>query len=201
MGSCTSRPLDNTSFSRDTSKAAENKKKIALPVLDVGLEEFAPLSGLENTTTRSSAYTFCDSWHNSSLQSRSRASRARSASRNQLQSDMKEREERGECIWAKNSLPLSKREGPVIETMSAREEENSKEQIEFVNQYIFLRSIGDGSTGTVKLVINEDDEKLYAIKILSRQSMRKRISISKSPSRKDYSVVDGLEREIAILKK
>ena len=93
----------------------------------------------------------------------------------------------------------------------SRSELNGKGQI---NNYMIEREIGKGSFGTVKEAVNQLDGKKYAIKIISKQRLRKtkmRLrNINSGPRARSPAVgrpqpeVDDLEEikvEIAVLKK
>lgn len=103
--------------------------------------------------------------------------------------------------WTPAELAKPSREGPVVETEAAREKVDSGDSLGFVNQYVFLKNLGGGTSGEVNLARSGTDEKLYAVKILSKSSQKKRVSIGKRGSRIRLSQMDGLFREVAIMKK
>ncbi|KAI5726039.1 hypothetical protein M8J77_023179 [Diaphorina citri] len=73
-----------------------------------------------------------------------------------------------------------------------------------LNQYTVMQSIGQGSYGVVKLAYNEEDDRHYAIKILSKKKLMKRAGVfgRAIPSRMSgINPLDKVYREIAILKK
>jgi len=83
-----------------------------------------------------------------------------------------------------------------------------------INNYRFIRELGKGSYGTVKEAIHSEDGKKYAIKIISKQRLRKtrmrNININNGPRSRSPAFVkprqaeDDLEeikQEIAVLKK
>lgn len=125
--------------------------------------------------------------------------KARRQSRKSIKFEIEERSARGEFFW-KDRLPEPKKENVVVVCMDAKEVEDSKQEIGFVNQYVFIRDLGEGSSGEVKLVLNETDQKLYAVKILSRQSQQKRVSLSRRGNTR-LSFFNGLPQEVAILKR
>jgi len=90
---------------------------------------------------------------------------------------------------------LSKVTIPTIETsraVIAKKEDGTKS----VNQYTFIKSIGAGAYGKVKLVFNTDDKNHYAMKILIKsQLMRKRVGMKKG------SAFEDVLREIELMKK
>ncbi|CAG5876662.1 unnamed protein product [Menidia menidia] len=81
-----------------------------------------------------------------------------------------------------------------------------------LNQYKLKSEIGKGSYGVVKLAYNEDDDKHYAMKVLSKKKLMKQCGFPRRPPPRGPKAVQGeqpkilgpLERvyqEIAILKK
>lgn len=72
-----------------------------------------------------------------------------------------------------------------------------------LNQYKLMESIGQGSYGLVKLAYNEEDEKKYAMKILSKKKLLKKAGIigRPSPNSKGKNPLERVYREIAVLKK
>ncbi|CAH0765585.1 unnamed protein product [Bemisia tabaci] len=72
-----------------------------------------------------------------------------------------------------------------------------------LNQYRLLETIGQGSFGIVKLAYNEEDDKHYAMKILSKKKMLKKAGVFGriGPNRKSANPLDKVYREIAVLKK
>ncbi|KAM4727077.1 calcium/calmodulin-dependent protein kinase kinase 1 isoform 2-T2 [Anableps anableps] len=81
-----------------------------------------------------------------------------------------------------------------------------------LNQYKLKSEIGKGSYGVVKLAYNEDDDKHYAMKVLSKKRLMKQCGFPRRPPPRGPKVAQGeqpkvlgpLERvyqEIAILKK
>ncbi|XP_048872641.1 calcium/calmodulin-dependent protein kinase kinase 1 isoform X1 [Brienomyrus brachyistius] len=81
-----------------------------------------------------------------------------------------------------------------------------------LNQYKLESEIGKGSYGVVKLVYNEDDDKYYAMKLVSKKKMVKQCGFPRRPPPRGAKAAQGeqakvmgpLERvyqEIAILKK
>ena len=115
----------------------------------------------------------------------------------------------------------------IIEQFGRQEGADIEETSGTVNQYTFLKEIGKGSYGTVKLALNNDDKRSYAIKIISKKRLKRKwisattgsisprnraptpitffsegssgIAISASVAPKDY--LEEIRREIAILKK
>jgi len=102
------------------------------------------------------------------------------------------------------SSPRIKRK-PLKETKRA-----SSEQLgDYVqlNQYKLDRVLGQGSYGMVKLAYNREDEKNYAMKILSKKKLQKkggmlfRRPLPNRNGRKPEGPLEKIYREIAILKK
>lgn len=134
-------------------------------------------------------------------QSPSKRSREeRQLSRKSIKFQVELKEKSGEQFWNDNQQSISRRSGPVVVSNSADEEEDSQQEIGFVNQYVFVKNIGEGASGVVKLAVNEDDDCFYAIKILSRSSEFRRVSISKRGNKR-LSIIGGTLREVAMLKK
>ncbi|KAJ4462759.1 putative Calcium/calmodulin-dependent protein kinase kinase 2 [Paratrimastix pyriformis] len=64
-----------------------------------------------------------------------------------------------------------------------------------VNQYVFLKKLGQGSYGKVKLVVDENTQQQYAMKIINKKMLsRKRLPGG-------VSALDDVKREVAIMKK
>lgn len=104
------------------------------------------------------------------------------------------------------SSPRIKRK-PLKETKRA-----SSEQLgDYVqlNQYKLDRVLGQGSYGMVKLAYNREDEKNYAMKILSKKKLQKKAGMlfrrplpnRKEGGKKPEGPLEKIYREIAILKK
>jgi len=83
-----------------------------------------------------------------------------------------------------------------------------------INQYKFIRELGKGSYGTVREAFNEDDGKHYAIKVISKQRLKKnRIRHRKinsgprarlpqvAPPELQDDDLEEIKQEIAVLKK
>ncbi|XKL64379.1 hypothetical protein PGB90_004465 [Kerria lacca] len=72
-----------------------------------------------------------------------------------------------------------------------------------LNQYKLIDSIGQGSFGLVKLAYNEEDDKHYAMKILSKKKLLRKAGCFArlGPNRKGSNPLDKVYREIAVLKK
>ncbi|XP_018547396.1 calcium/calmodulin-dependent protein kinase kinase 1 isoform X2 [Lates calcarifer] len=97
-----------------------------------------------------------------------------------------------------------------IAQLSPKEEE--QEDCIQLNQYKLKSEIGKGSYGVVKLAYNEDDDKHYAMKVVSKKKLMKQCGFPRRPPPRGPKAVQGeqpkilgpLERiyqEIAILKK
>ncbi len=123
----------------------------------------------------------------------------RSERRKSFKSTIEEKTVRGEDFW-KNMLPQPKSNNEVVTSRAAEEAEDSKQEIGFVNQYTFINQLGEGASGEVKLAMNESDQKLYAIKIMSRKSQNKKVALSRSGNHR-LSIVNGIPQEVAMLKK
>jgi len=65
-----------------------------------------------------------------------------------------------------------------------------------VNDYILLYTLGTGSYGEVRLCKNRKTDKLYAIKIISKEFLKK-----KKSGKTDETYFEDIKREIAIMKK
>jgi serine/threonine protein kinase len=63
-----------------------------------------------------------------------------------------------------------------------------------VNQYLLLKSLGQGSHGKVKLSLNTHDSCLYAMKIIDKALLRKKRFGSRA-------AMNDAMREIAIMKR
>uniref|UniRef100_A0A8C9W814 Calcium/calmodulin-dependent protein kinase kinase 1, alpha b n=1 Tax=Scleropages formosus TaxID=113540 RepID=A0A8C9W814_SCLFO len=81
-----------------------------------------------------------------------------------------------------------------------------------LNQYKLKSEIGKGSYGVVKLAYNEDDDKYYAMKVVSKKKLLKQCGFPRRPPPRGQESVQGQEprvlgplervyQEIAILKK
>jgi len=68
----------------------------------------------------------------------------------------------------------------------------------FVNQYLIIKDLGKGSFGKVKLCLNVDDNCLYALKVVSKKQMRRRLFAGKR-SRTNVSDEEFL-KEISVMK-
>jgi len=85
------------------------------------------------------------------------------------------------------SIPTKETNTVVIR----RDDEGNK----YVNQYLILRTLGHGAYGKVKLVMNSEDNELYAMKTMRKSSlMRKRVGLRKGTAWED------VQREITIMK-
>lgn len=69
-----------------------------------------------------------------------------------------------------------------------------------INQYRVVSFLGQGAFGKVKLVENELDNKFYAIKIQSKQ-MVKKLALKAGTFRTGQANLDILQKEVAIMKK
>ena len=65
-----------------------------------------------------------------------------------------------------------------------------------VNNYILLDTLGAGSYGEVRLSKDRTTDKLYAVKIMSKDMLKK-----KKGGKSDESYFEDIKREIAIMKK
>ncbi|XP_067263008.1 calcium/calmodulin-dependent protein kinase kinase 1 [Chanodichthys erythropterus] len=99
---------------------------------------------------------------------------------------------------------------PTIE--SKRVSISDSQDCQQLNQYKLKSEIGKGSYGVVKLAYNEDDDKYYAMKVVSKKKMMKQYGFPRRPPPRGPKAAQGeqpkvlgpLERvyqEIAILKK
>ncbi|XP_078482388.1 calcium/calmodulin-dependent protein kinase kinase 1 isoform X2 [Ciona intestinalis] len=73
-----------------------------------------------------------------------------------------------------------------------------------LNQYLLKNDLGRGAYGMVKLVYNEDDNNLYAMKILSKRKLIKQAGFARRPpkgGKKRLTPLDRVYQEIALLKK
>jgi len=68
----------------------------------------------------------------------------------------------------------------------------------FVNQYLIIKDLGKGSFGKVKLCLNVDDNCLYALKVVSKKQMRRRVFAGRR-NRVDVSD-EELLKEISVMK-
>lgn len=68
----------------------------------------------------------------------------------------------------------------------------------FVNEYLIIKDLGSGSFGRVKLCLNVDDNCLYALKVVSKKQMRRRLFAGKR-TRTNNAEVD-LMREINVMR-
>ena len=69
----------------------------------------------------------------------------------------------------------------------------------FVNQYLIIKDLGTGSFGRVKLCLNVDDNCLYALKVVSKKQLRRRLLAGK----RSRAVVaeEDLLREINVMQR
>ncbi|XP_051749251.1 calcium/calmodulin-dependent protein kinase kinase 1 isoform X2 [Ctenopharyngodon idella] len=99
---------------------------------------------------------------------------------------------------------------PTIE--SKRVSISDSQDCQQLNQYKLKSEIGKGSYGVVKLAYNEDDDKYYAMKVVSKKKLMKQYGFPRRPPPRGPKAAQGeqpkvlgpLERvyqEIAILKK
>lgn len=65
-----------------------------------------------------------------------------------------------------------------------------------MNNYILLNTLGVGSYGEVRLCKDRTNEKLFAIKIISKDFLKK-----KKSGHSDETYFEDIKREIAIMKK
>lgn len=87
---------------------------------------------------------------------------------------------------------ISDASGNTKSVISTRDLSGNKK----INQYIVIKTIGKGSFGKVKLVLNtEENNKPYAMKVLSK---RKLTRIFKGKNR---TAMNDVMQEIAIMKK
>jgi len=95
------------------------------------------------------------------------------------------------------------RRKPLVETVQASSEQLG-EYLQ-LNQYKLLSQLGQGSYGLVKLAYNRDEDKNYAMKILSKKKLQKKAGLGRRPPRAGAGRLEGplekVYREIAILKK
>nr|CAB3227515.1 calcium/calmodulin-dependent protein kinase kinase 2 [Phallusia mammillata] len=73
-----------------------------------------------------------------------------------------------------------------------------------LNQYLLKDDLGRGAYGVVKLVYNEDDNNLYAMKIFSKKKLIRQAGFARRPPRggkKATTPLDRVYQEIALLKK
>eukprot|EP00128_Syssomonas_multiformis_P017562 Colp12_sorted_trinity150504_noHs@5988 len=89
-----------------------------------------------------------------------------------------------------------KKRASTKETFSVTRTEDDEDH-DKVNQYMVLDSLGNGQYGVVKLVENTEDGKQYAMKIVSRKRLKRKMNIGQPQSNPLLQV----NREIAILKK
>lgn len=68
----------------------------------------------------------------------------------------------------------------------------------FVNQYLIIKDLGRGSFGKVKLCLNVDDNCLYALKVVSKKQMRRRLLAGKRG--RTNTADEDLLREISVMK-
>lgn len=66
-----------------------------------------------------------------------------------------------------------------------------------INQYQFLKELGRGTHGKVKLAVDMTDQSLWAVKIIPRKQRRKLTAFTSSAQ--NHS--DQIKREVAIMKK
>eukprot|EP01025_Chloroclados_australasicus_P009882 TRINITY_DN1383_c0_g1_i1.p1 TRINITY_DN1383_c0_g1~~TRINITY_DN1383_c0_g1_i1.p1 ORF type:complete len:679 (+),score=95.20 TRINITY_DN1383_c0_g1_i1:281-2317(+) len=75
-----------------------------------------------------------------------------------------------------------------------------------INQYIMIKTLGEGAIGTVKLCYNTMDKKLYAVKMIDRSKLNQQFKASRllkkgRKSRDLNKQISIIAREIALLKK
>ncbi|XP_063219592.1 calcium/calmodulin-dependent protein kinase kinase 1 isoform X2 [Bacillus rossius redtenbacheri] len=107
-----------------------------------------------------------------------------------------------------SSSPRTTRPSPkMMESLGASTDKSG--QYLQLRQYRLMESIGQGSYGIVKLAYNEEDESLYAMKILSKRKLLRKAGVfgRPAPSRRSAgkkpggSPLERVYREIAVLKK
>lgn len=101
-----------------------------------------------------------------------------------------------------NSPRTSRRRTPLRESRRISIEQSGS--FLQLNQYKLLDQIGQGSYGLVKLAYNEEDSTHYAMKILSKKKLLKKVGLLGPPGRgpkRGISPLDRVYREIAVLKK
>ena len=69
-----------------------------------------------------------------------------------------------------------------------------------LNQYIIIKSLGKGTFGKVKLVLNTLDNNLYAIKVVNKRLLANKIR-TKGKLSKDHGPAQMIAKEVAIMKK
>ncbi|XP_028396696.1 calcium/calmodulin-dependent protein kinase kinase 2-like isoform X2 [Dendronephthya gigantea] len=70
-----------------------------------------------------------------------------------------------------------------------------------LNEYKVFDEIGKGSYGVVRMCYSESDHLNYAMKIMSKKRIMRKAGLMKPADRGKKDALDGLKREIAILKK
>lgn len=101
----------------------------------------------------------------------------------------------------KSRYPLESRQlyNPLLDTWSGRPVSSRKQ----IGEYILLETIGRGSFGKVKLALSRSEMQFYAVKILSKAMMRKRLRSQLDTGIKDLSTGIQLKlsdvNEIAIM--
>ncbi|CAB4004813.1 calcium calmodulin-dependent kinase kinase 1-like isoform X2 [Paramuricea clavata] len=70
-----------------------------------------------------------------------------------------------------------------------------------LNEYHLLEEIGKGSYGVVRICHSESDHHNYAMKIMSKKRIIRKAGLMKPADRGKKDALEGLKREIAILKK
>ncbi len=90
------------------------------------------------------------------------------------------------------------KEAPVVvaaaETHTLKKHRLASGEKVINSKYVIKNELGKGAFGTVKLCLNHDDQKLYAVKIMVKSF------IARMATRED-SLQDALRREVAIMKK
>ena len=96
---------------------------------------------------------------------------------------------RSESFWSDSSQ--------VTETGLLVKRIDPKTSRKCINQYQFLKELGRGAHGKVKLAVDMTDESFWAIKIIPRKAKKKLTAFNASMQ----NHLDQIKREIAIMKK
>ncbi|KAK9830087.1 hypothetical protein WJX72_009710 [[Myrmecia] bisecta] len=103
-----------------------------------------------------------------------------------------------ELDWPTSELPPQAES--VVETHKLRVD--SLKGATFVNQYIIIKTIGFGAFGKVKLCLNSQDHRLYAIKLINKATLkRNRLHRTSSTGPRPKSDVGEVMQEIAVMKR
>eukprot|EP00803_Ostreobium_quekettii_P008330 evm.model.scf_653EXC.1 EVM.evm.TU.scf_653EXC.1 scf_653EXC:14387-17069(-) len=96
------------------------------------------------------------------------------------------------------------RGGPPARETSTLQLTNDETGAACINQYVIVRSLGQGSHGRVRVCLNALDGNLYAVKTIHRAFVPSKLQqwgAGRNPKKSRHESVDGILRELAVMKK